>query len=139
MRLRQIVWVAKNLEPVVDEISMRLGLEVCYRDPGVASFGLQNALLPVGGSFIEVVSPTQEGTTAGRYLQRRGGDGGYMIMVQVDDLAFERRRIDELGVRVVWEGSRDGIRGMHLHPADIGGAIVSLDVATPADSCAWAG
>jgi hypothetical protein len=139
MRLRQLVVVARDLEPVVDEICQKLGVEVCYRDPGVRHFGLRNALMAVGDCFIEVVSPIQDGTAAGRYLERRGGDGGYMLLLQVDDLAKERSRIDELGVRVVWEGSGDGIRGMHLHPADIGGTIVSLDVAGPPDSWGWAG
>jgi hypothetical protein len=139
MRLRQVVVVATDIEPVVDELCQRLGLEVCYRDPGVGHFGLQNALMAVGDGFIEVISPIQDGTTAGRYLERRGGDGGYMLLLQVDDMATERRRIEEMGVRIVWEGKGDGIRGMHLHPADVGGAIVSLDVAEPTDSWGWAG
>src|SRR5207302_8719944 len=75
----------------------------------------------------------------GRELQRRGGDGGYMVLLQVDDLDGERERIDRLGVRIVWEGSGQGIRGMHLHPADVGGAIVSMDVAHPTQSWGWAG
>jgi hypothetical protein len=138
MRLRQLVLVARELEPMVEEICRRLGLEVCYRDPSVSHFGLHNALMAVGDAFIEVVSPIQDGTAAGRQLERHG-DGGYMMLLQVDDLEGERRRVDELGVRVVWEGAGDGIRGMHLHPADIGGAIVSFDVANPPESWGWAG
>jgi hypothetical protein len=138
MRLRQLVLVARELEPAVEAICEGLGLEVGYRDPGVRHFGLENALMPVGDGFIEVVSPIEDGTAAGRYLDRRG-DGGYMVMMQVDDLDGERRRMDEFGVRVVWSGAGPGIRGMHLHPADIGGAIVSLDVADPPASWGWAG
>src|SRR5437660_12641100 len=121
MRLRQVVWVAKDLEPVVSQLREKLGLEVGYRDPNVAVFGLQNALLPVGDGFIEVVSPVQEGTTAGRYLERRGGDGGYMLLIQVDDLVAEKDHLQKLEVRIVWEGQGDGIRGMHIHPQDIDG------------------
>ena len=139
MRLRQVVLAARDLDPVVDSICSALGLEVCYRDPGVGFFGLHNALMAVGDAFIEVVSPVQDGTAAGRYLDKRGGDGGYMVLLQVDDLDQERRRIDQLGVRVVWEGKGEGIRGMHLHPADVGGAIVSLDVAEPPEAWGWAG
>lgn len=139
MRLRQVATVAADLEPAVDAITAALGLEVCCRDPGVEFFGLRNAVMPVGDTFLEVVSPLREGTAAGRYLDRRGGDGGYMVLLQVADLAAERARLDELGVRIVWQGDDAGISGMHLHPADIGGAIVSLDVATPPDSWGWAG
>jgi hypothetical protein len=139
VRLRQVALVARDLSAAVGELCDALGVEVCHRDPGVAHFGLHNALMPVGDAFIEVVSPLREGTTAGRYLDRRGGDGGYMLLLQVDDLAAERERLDQLGVRIVWAGEGDGIRGMHLHPADVGGAIVSFDVATPRESWGWAG
>jgi hypothetical protein len=61
-----IALVAQDLEPVLENLCAVLELEVCFRDPGVAEFGLHNALLPIGTSFLEVVSPTRAGTTAGR-------------------------------------------------------------------------
>ena len=116
-----------------------LGIEICYRDPLVATFGLHNALMPIGDTLLEIVSPVKEGTTAGRLLDRRGGDGGYMAIFQTDDLARERARIEALGVRVVWDVALDEITSIHLHPRDVGGAIVSLDEARPPESWHWAG
>ncbi|HZU74096.1 MAG TPA: VOC family protein [Acidimicrobiales bacterium] len=139
MRIRQLALVAAELDPVVDRLCSDLGLEVAYRDPGVGAFGLHNAVIPVGNQFLEVVSPVREGTTAGRYLERRQGDGGYMVIIQVPDLASARKRVENSGVRVVWEGSVEGIAGMHLHPKDIGGAIVSFDQADPPEGWPWAG
>jgi hypothetical protein len=139
IRLRQVVMVARELDPVVDAVCRTLDVEVCFRDPGVAEFGLVNALMAVGDQFIEVVSPQQEGTTAGRLLDKRGGDGGYMVIVQCDDLDRRRARLRELGVRVVWQHDLPDIRGTHLHPRDVGGAIVSIDEATPPDTWRWAG
>ena len=72
--------VAADLEAAEQRITDELGLELCYRDPGVGVFGLRNALFPIGDKLLEVVSPTQEGTTAGRFLDKRGGDGGYMVI-----------------------------------------------------------
>lgn len=138
-RLRQVALVAGALAPTVAAIEQTLGLQVGFRDPGVAEFGLENAVFPVGEQFLEVVSPTRPGTTAGRLLQRRGGDGGYMVLVQTDDLARDRTRLDGLGVRVVWEIALDDIACVHLHPRDIGGAIVSFDEATPPASWRWGG
>ena len=57
-----------------------------YDDPGVGKYGVRNAVFPIGDTFLEVVSPKQPGTTAERLLQKRGGDGGYMVILQVDDL-----------------------------------------------------
>jgi hypothetical protein len=139
IRLRQLVIVARELDPVVDAVCRTLDVEVCFRDPGVAEFGLVNALTPVGDQFLEVVSPQQDGTTAGRLLDKRGGDGGYMVIVQCDDLDRRRARLPELGVRVVWQHDLPDIRGTHLHPRDVGGAILSIDEATPLESWRWAG
>jgi len=138
-RVRQVALVARALDPVVADCSAVLGIEVAFRDPDIATFGLRNAVMPVGDTFLEVVSPVAENTTAGRFLERRGGDGGYMVIVQIDDLAAARRRVAELGVRIVFEVTFDDIATVHLHPRDVGGAILSLDVARPPESWRWAG
>ena len=127
MRLRQFVFVAEKLDPAVEEIAAVLGLEVCYQDPGVAEFGLENALLPIGGNFLEVVAPTRDGTSAGRYLARRGGNGGYMVIAQCDDAVAQRTRITKLGIRDVWRHDGPDAFATHFHPADVGGTIISID------------
>jgi hypothetical protein len=139
MRLRQIVMVAADLAAAEERIERQLGLELCYRDPGVATFGLRNALFPIGDQLLEVVSPTQPGTTAGRQLEKRGGDSGYMVILEVDDLAPLRQRFEAHDARVVYEAVADGIVGLHLHPADVGGAILSVDRADTWGEWPWAG
>jgi hypothetical protein len=86
-----------------------------------------------------VVAPAQPDTAAGRYLERRGGDGGYMAIFQVPDLAVARRRLADLGVRVVWTADLPDMAATHLHPGDVPGAIVSVDWAAPPESWRWAG
>jgi Glyoxalase-like domain len=137
-RLRQAVLAAHDLDAVVDELRAALPLGKPYADPGVAYFGLRNAVMPLGDTFVEVVSPVQEGTAAGRFLDRHG-DGAYMAMFQVEDLAAARARAAALGVREVWAIELDDISAVHLHPADIGAAIVSLDQPVPPASWRWGG
>lgn len=139
MRLRQVALVARDLEQSVEELCDVLGVDVAYNDPNVAIFGLVNAVIPVGDTFLEVVSPAQEGTTAGRYLERRGGDGGYMLILQARDLGRERERIEKLGVRVVWEIDTGRAKVIHLHPHDIGSSLVSFDQMSEWDEWEWAG
>jgi hypothetical protein len=139
MRLRQIALVARELEPSVEALCAVLGIEVGYNDPNVAVFGLVNAVLPVGNTFLEVVSPARPGTTAGRYLERRGGDGGYMVILQTRDLAPERERIEKLGVRRVWEIDTERAKAIHLHPRDVGAALLSFDEMWEWDAWEWAG
>ncbi len=139
IRLRQVALVARDLDRVVDELCTRLGLTVCFHDPGVAAFGLHNALMMIGDQFLEVVAPTQDGTTAGRLLDKRGGDGGYMAIYEVDDLDAREAALGEADVRIVWRGDLPDIRGRHLHPADVGGAIVSIDQPIPNGAWRWGG
>jgi hypothetical protein len=141
VRLRQAVLVASDLDGVVSELCSELALGEPYADPGVAAFGLRNAVFAVGDCFVEVVSPIEPGTgtAAGRYLERHGGDGGYMLIFHFDDLEAARARAAALGMRVVWQIDLPDISGTHLHPADTAGAIVSLDRAEPAGSWRWGG
>lgn len=128
LRLRQIALVARELEPAVNDFRQVLGIEVGYRDPGVARFGLENALLPIGNQILEIVAPIEEGTAGGRYLERRGGDGGYMVITQCDDHAPRRKRVEELGVRLAHQFEVPGkFRNMQLHPKDTGGSFFEID------------
>ncbi len=139
IRLRQVALVARDLDAAVSELCERLGLRVCFQDPGVGTFGLHNALMTIGDQFLEVVSPTQDGTTAGRLLDKRGGDGGYMAIYEVDDLDRREPELEREGMRVVFRIDLPEIRGRHLHPADVGGAIVSIDQPVPNGDWPWAG
>ncbi len=138
MHLRQVAIVAHELDPVRDQIFNVLGLSADYEDPGIIEFGLRNSVMSVGNTFLEIVSPVEEGTTAGRLLARRG-DGGYMVLGQTDDIGPVSRRIDELGIRKVWEADRAEVTAFHVHPKDIGAAIVSFDEMRPAEEWIWAG
>jgi hypothetical protein len=138
VRLRQAVLVAAELEPVSSALRSALALHEPFRDPGVGQFGLQNVVFALGDCFLEVISPTQPETTAGRYLERHG-DGGYMVLFDLEDLEGARERAERLGVRVVWRIDLPDISGTHLHPADTRGAIVSVDRSNPYGSWRWGG
>jgi hypothetical protein len=100
---------------------------VCFRDPGVGHFGLENALLPIGNQLLEVVAPIEENTAGGRYLKRRNGDGGYMVITQCNDHSPRRARVKALGVRVVNHFDSGQFRNMQLHPKDTGGSFFEID------------
>jgi hypothetical protein len=138
-RLRQVAFAAADLDTTAARLQSELGLTEPYRDDGVALFGLQNAVFALGDTFLEVVSPLRDGTAAGRYLERQGGDTGYMAMVQVADAGAARSRLDRLGVRVVWEFAEEDIVDLHLHPRDVPGPLLALDQAEPEGSWRWGG
>jgi catechol 2,3-dioxygenase-like lactoylglutathione lyase family enzyme len=143
-RLRQAVLAARDLEQTVDRLRAEFGLGEPYRDPGVAYFGLANAVFALGDTFLEIVSPVdpdQPGArTAAARLDRSGTEiCGHMVMLQVDDLRAARERARAGGVREVFEVQLEDIAEVHLHPGDIHGAIVSLSAPRPPDSWRWGG
>ena len=127
LRLRQIALVARELAPVEQALIDVLGVEVCFRDPGVGHFGLENALFPIGNQLLEVVAPIQENTAGGRYLERRGGDGGYMVITQCDHHAPRRAKVESLGVRIAHQFNTNDFNNMQLHPKDTGATFFEID------------
>ena len=137
-RLRQIVF-ASDAAADMDTLRHVLGLGEPFVDPGVAEFGLTNNVFAFGDQFIEVVVPVEQNTAAGRFLERGGGIGGYMAIFQTPDLDAVRARADAKGLRRVWNIDLPDISASHLHPADVGAAIVSIDEPRPPESWRWGG
>lgn len=136
IHLRQICLVADRLAPAIDDLGEVFGVSACYVDPAVATFGLENTLLAVGTKFIEVVAPMRENTAAGRFLERRGGSGGYMVICQapsLDEQAEVRARAAENGIRVAYEADLGTWNILQLHPADMGAAFLEVDWDEEAD------
>jgi hypothetical protein len=138
MRIRQIVFAAQHLQPARELLAQLFELPAPYRDPGVAEFGLDNAVFCLGDQFVEVISPSRPDTACGRHLARHG-DSGYMLILQTDSLAREQARFASLGVRSVWQADYPEISATHLHPKDVGAAIVSVDEPRPAAAWRWGG
>ena len=103
MRLRQCVFVCKDLESSREELCDILGIEVAYRDPGVAKWGLVNVVCPTGHVFLD------------------------MVILQVADAAAERKRVTDLGVRAVAQKDLPEYQYTHFHPSDTTGVLLSLD------------
>jgi hypothetical protein len=138
MRIRQIVLAAHDLPAGRRLLAAVLPLAAPFRGPGVAEFGIDNAVFGFGDQFIEIISPVRSDTACGRHLARHG-DGGYMLILQTDDFAREQAHWAGLGVRTVWTTRLDDISAAHLHPKDLGAAIVSVDQPRPRSSWRWGG
>jgi hypothetical protein len=137
-RLRQAVVTAADRDAVRKALEELLELGEPFADPGVAEFGLHNWVFPVGDTFLEIVSPTRPGTTAGRLLDRYG-DSGYMAIFQVESISSCRDHLRANDVRSIWNHDSNAIGSTHIHPQDIGGTIVSFDEPRPPGSWVWGG
>ncbi len=126
LRLRQVCLAAPRLEPVVSDLQTILGLRVCHRDPGLIAYGLENALLPLGNDFIEVVAPVQADTAAGRFIQRSRGHGGYMAIFQAHNPRERQAHAAALGVRTAHQIDRADYQNAQLHPRDCRAAFIEF-------------
>jgi len=156
-RLRQVVLVANDLEKTTGALTSLLDSYVTHRDPHVGVFGVNNTLIPVGnGTFIEVISPFESHTASSRFLSKQG-EGGYMILVQVNGVQGMSAAM-EASEEMEWihKGSMNvdlepcdfsdqapgfngsGISGFHLHPREVG-CIAELTLQHPRSHWLWAG
>ena len=94
----------------------------------VESDGVEEALLQVAESYIQLLQPTRPDSPVGRFLDRRG-EGLHHVAYRVDDCAAVLRRAIQSGVRAVDQVPRPGGRGTtvaFLHPQGAFGTLIEL-------------
>jgi methylmalonyl-CoA/ethylmalonyl-CoA epimerase len=115
-----------------------LGLEPTSREV-VESQKTEAALLPVGGTSIELISPKGNEGLA-RFLEKRG-PGLHHIAVEVEGIETAIALLEGLGVPMIDRTPRKGARGhkvAFVHPKATGGVLVEL-VEPDADAHAHVG
>ncbi len=94
----------------------------------VESQGVEEAMIAVGGSFIQLLQPLDVDTPVGRFLEHRG-EGLHHIALAVADIEGALQHLRDEGARLVDEVPRPGSRGSRIafvHPAAFGGTLVEL-------------
>ena len=94
----------------------------------VESDGVEEALLAVADSFIQLLSPTTETSTVARYLATKG-EGIHHVGYRVADCAVALEAVKASGGRVIDEAPRPGSRGTtvaFVHPKTSFGTLIEL-------------
>jgi len=124
-RLRQVAFLVKDLEGGKDLYRRYLGMESCHSED-LSRYGLQNAVLPAGnGTFIELLQPAGGGSSAARYLERRG-EAPYLLIFETreyDRLIFH---LKSMGVRLSEEPVNGDYRHAFIHPSSANGAFLEI-------------
>jgi LAO/AO transport system kinase len=110
-----------------------LGLEVTHEET-VRHEKVKTAMLPLGETRVELLEPTEEDSTIGRFLAKRG-EGLHHIALHVSDIDAMFARLKTLGMRLVSDAVRVGAGGhryFFVHPASTGGVL--LEIVGDADS-----
>ncbi|HKX73882.1 MAG TPA: methylmalonyl-CoA epimerase [Acidimicrobiia bacterium] len=122
------VGIAVNdLDAALADYRLRYGVEPLHREV-VEAQGVEEALLPVGGSFIQLLQPLGPDTPVGRFLAKRG-EGLHHLALAVLNIEVALRHLAESGARLIDSAPRPGGRGAKIafvHPADLSGTLIEL-------------
>jgi len=116
-----------DLEAAIAYYRDTFGAEVDHREV-VESDGVEEALLKVADSYIQLLTPTRPDSPVAKYLERRG-EGLHHVGYRVDDCAVALEAVKASGGRVIDESPRPGSRGTtvaFVHPKAAFGTLIEL-------------
>lgn len=103
------------------------GATVDHREV-VESDGVEEALLKVAESYIQLLTPTRPDSPVAKYLEKRG-EGIHHVGYRVADCGEALERVKAAGGKVLDEHPRPGSRGTtvaFIHPKTTFGTLVEL-------------
>jgi methylmalonyl-CoA/ethylmalonyl-CoA epimerase len=130
MLLTEIDHVAiavNDLEAAIAYYRDSFGAEVEHREV-VESDGVEEALLKVAESYVQLLTPTRDDSPVAKYLERKG-EGLHHIGLRVDDCARALQSVKDSGGQVIDEVPRPGSRGTtvaFVHPKAAFGTLIEL-------------
>ena len=117
----------RDVEAAVEYYRSTFGAEVAHRET-VESDGVDEVLLAVGESYIQLVSPARPDSTVARFLERRG-EGLHHVGYRVADCAAAVEAVRRSGGHLIDEVPRPGSRGTtvaFVHPKGAFGTLIEL-------------
>lgn len=103
------------------------GAEVVHRER-IESDGVEEALIKVADSYIQLISPTRPDSPVAKYLESKG-DGLHHVGYRVADCAAALAAVRAAGGRLIDEAPRPGSRGTtvaFVHPKGALGTLIEL-------------
>ena len=107
-----------DLDAAIAYYAETFGATVAHRER-IESDGVEEALLKVADSYIQLLTPIRDDSPVARYLEKKG-EGLHHVGYRVADCAEALQSVKDHGGRVIDEAPRPGIAGDHrgLHPSE---------------------
>ena len=125
--LDHVAIAVHDLDSAIERHRRLFGVEPLYREL-VEEQGVEEAMLAIGGSYVQLIAPLDEATPVGRFLAKFG-EGLHHIAYAVTDIESALGQLRDEGARLVDETPRVGGRGAKIafvHPAAFAGTLVEL-------------
>jgi methylmalonyl-CoA epimerase len=116
-----------DLEAAIAYYEETYGVTVDHREV-VESDGVEEALLKVADSYVQLLTPTRDDSPVAKYLEKKG-EGLHHIGYRVADCGAALERVKAQGHRVIDEAPRPGSRGTtvaFVHPKTAFGTLIEL-------------
>jgi methylmalonyl-CoA/ethylmalonyl-CoA epimerase len=126
-RIEHVALAVADLDEAIAHYRDTWGLETSHRER-VEDQGVEEAMLPLGNSYLQLLAPTGPDTTVGKFVARNG-EGLHHIAYEVDDLVTTLAELKAKGVELIDEAPRRGGRGhsvAFVHPKGNHGLLVEL-------------
>ena len=117
--LKMVVLASRDARAETARAVGLLGVSAGVHDPFIGALGLADEVFAVGDTYVQILEPLDEKSRAHRWITRKGGDAGYLLVVQTDDADGVIQRCAEAGVRVTFDGVFEGNRVVQLHAGDL--------------------
>jgi len=125
--LDHVAIAVHDLDEAITRFGAQYGVTPIHREV-VVEQGVEEAMLPIGGSFVQLLQPLDPETAVGRFLERRG-EGLHHIAFAVPDIEAALDHLAKQGVRLVDESPRPGGGGARIafvHPKELAGTLIEL-------------
>jgi methylmalonyl-CoA/ethylmalonyl-CoA epimerase len=126
-RIDQIAIAVPDLDDALAFYERAFGITASHREV-VDSDGVEEAMIDVGGVFIQLLAPTREDSPVGRFLARNG-PGLHHLGFGVESVSESLEHLRDEGVALIDEAPRPGGSGhtvAFVHPKGTGGVLVEL-------------
>ncbi len=130
MLLTEIDHVAiavRDIEAAIEYYQRAFGATVDHREI-VEHDGVEEALLKVAESYVQLVTPTTNNSPVAKYLDKRG-DGLHHIAYRVDDIGAAYESMQAAGALAIDDAPRPGSRNTTVaffHPKSSFGTLIEL-------------
>lgn len=127
LNLDHVAIAVSDLDEAVAQYRRQYGVEPLYREI-VEEQGVEEAMIPVGGSFVQLLRPLSNETPVGRFLTKNG-PGLHHVAYAVPSIDDALEHLKSEGVRLIDESPRTGGRGAKIafvHPKELAGTLTEL-------------
>jgi methylmalonyl-CoA/ethylmalonyl-CoA epimerase len=117
----------RDLPAAIDYYRDTFGAVVDHREV-VDSDGVEEALLKVADSYIQLLTPTRDDSPVAKYLEKKG-EGLHHVGYRVRDCAEALQAVKDQGGQVIDQQPRPGSRGTtvaFVHPKAAFGTLIEL-------------